>query len=90
VKTEEDRDWLDLLDTAKQIRRSVHPVAPSPGFRSHLRSDLACSLSTRRASPLYPDEQTVLTPGLVLGVCLGLAAIALSLIAVRSSSPPQR
>jgi hypothetical protein len=88
--TEECRDWLDLLDTAKQIRRSVRPVTPSPVFRRHLSSDLATRLSARRSSSTFDNARSALTPGLVLGVALGLTAIALSLISLRAVSRSRR
>lgn len=86
MNTEPDSDWLELLNTAKQIRRSVRPVTPSPGFRLHLRSDLKSSLGARRrGASVFTYGDTVLSPGLVLGVCLGLAAISLALISIRSA-----
>lgn len=83
-------NWLDLLDTAKQIRRSVRPVAPSAGFRLHLRSDLESSLGARRGVSVFTSGASALSPGLVLGVCLGLAAISLALISIRSVRSARR
>jgi hypothetical protein len=91
VNTEPDTDWLELLNTAKKIRRSVRPVTPSPGFRRHLRSDLESSLGGRRSgASIFASGDSVLSPGLVLGVCLGLAAIALALISLRGARSARR
>ena len=33
-------DLLALMDTAEQVRASVHPVAPRPEFREHLKAEV--------------------------------------------------
>jgi hypothetical protein len=90
VSTYSDLGWLDLLRTAKTIRRSVRPVKPSPGFRRHLRSDLKIALGTGQAAPWMSPARRNVSPAVVLGACLGLAAIALALTALRNTpSQPQ-
>ena len=90
MSTQLDPQWVDLLHTAKTIRRSVRPVAPSPGFRRHLRSDLATALGTGRPIPALSRREHGVAPALVLGASLGLTVIALALVLQRSQAARQR
>lgn len=80
-------DWVDLLRTAKQIRRSVAPVAPSPVFRRHLRTDLRSTVRTGRRPALsgMAGRRTE-SAQLVLGACLGLSVVALALLVLRGGN----
>ncbi len=83
--TPSDSEWVGLLHVAKEIRRSVRPVHPSPGFRRHLRSDLATALGAEaRVIDLEIAARRRWSP-LVLGGCLGLTAVALALILLRGN-----
>ncbi len=73
MSTQTQTSWVDLLSTAKTIRRSVRPVTPSPRFRSRLRDDLAWRLVTRSSSrgiTIADDGRP--SPMLVVALCLGL------------------
>lgn len=81
-----EEKWVDLLHIAKEIRRSVRPVEPSDGFRRHLRSDLAVALGAdRRYPPVAVMPRANGFPFIVVGACLGLAAVALALISWRNN-----
>jgi hypothetical protein len=87
MSTEAGCDWVDLLHTAKQIRQSVEPVAPSAGFRYHLRSDLETVMGVGRPEPavhIVTRDRTL--PAIIFGTCLGLAAVGLAMILLRGSS----
>jgi hypothetical protein len=86
VSTSADPDWVELLHTAKTIRRSVRRVTPSAGFRDHLSSDLASALGAPGSAPavqIKASQQTL--PATIVGACLGLFAAALALILLRGS-----
>lgn len=77
--SQQEPDWVALLQTAKTIRRSVRPVGPSPRFRDHLRSDLSSRLSgDRQARSLTISDGGRLSPLLVFTLCLGLFAAGMA------------
>ena len=91
MSREKDLTWIDLLNTAKTIRRSVRPVAPSPGFRRDLSSDLASTLGGRRTpSGLVIRATGQISPLLVIGLCLGLFAAGLALRLLRGGDTIDR
>jgi len=91
VSSQQDLDWVDLLNTAKTIRRSVRPVSPSPRFRDRLRTDLATRVSSRRQERgLSIGDSGQLSPLLVVGLCLGLFVAGMAFRLARSESPAHR
>ena len=73
MSNQQEPNWVDLLSTAKSIRRSVRPVSPSTRFRDGLRSDLALRLDDSRPSRgLTIGDSGRMSPLLVIGLCLGL------------------
>ena len=91
MSTDDESTWVDLLKTAKTIRRSVRPVSPSTGFRSHLRSDLESAFYPRQPMPrVITRRSPLLAPSLLIAVCLGLSATALTLILLRDRRPGHR
>lgn len=50
-----NNDIAPLLRTARKLRKSLHPVAPSPAFRAHLKEEL---LQTAMSLPRYRGSLT--------------------------------
>ena len=84
-----DPDWVALLQVAKRIRHSVEPVAPSPGFRRHLRSDLATALDPQPPPPKVSivRQRSSAPVGVVLGVIVGSTVAVLTLVALNRPRP---
>jgi hypothetical protein len=86
VRRHED-DLIELLHVSKQIRHSVERVEPSPGFRHHLRSDLAVALGVPKPTHIIVTQRTLepAPPYVLLGAFLGALAMALAFALVSFS-----
>jgi hypothetical protein len=81
-------EWVDLLRTAKQVRRTLRPVAPSSDFRRRLHDRLTATLMG------CPGPQVLLMPratittdrqnaGLGLLVTAGILALVITAAILR-------